>query len=250
VDSRLGDEGKIMLVDATGILLAADNPMDLLTMSNGIIRMTPIAEVDPKCGSVVQSAASSDSIASKQDDSSELIIVEPLSDSMDRFAIVVKAPSVTPFTNTLLLSLAVTSAFVGPSPYVIAATVLVVIFGSQCLYTLRHQPNKEDEGSKSPLMASSKGGWLAGFTGGGTEDKLMKADLTSRPSVHGIQVAGALPAVSIQDEASKAVDTERVEAAARMHRVMKELAKYEQQEAQRLEQERLNAEEEAKFGDY
>jgi len=238
VDTRLGDEGKIMLVDASGILLASRDPMDLLQVSNGIVHMNTIGTVDPECGTVVQSASSSDSIASTQDDSNELIIVEPLSHSMQRFAIVVKAPSVTPFTNSNLLTTAILSAFVGPAPYVLALAVTVVIFGSQCVYSLRNtsqDPNTptpaggakrislEDYGVPSP--AAKQTGWLTGFNSADVTDLATIEPKT--PTVQGVKVAGKFPGMLEENAGKKAMDMERVHAAARMHKVMKELAEYE-----------------------
>lgn len=238
VDSRLGEEGKIMLVDASGILLASRDPMDLLQVSNGIVHMNTIGTVDPKCGTVFQSASSSDSIASTQDDSNELIIVEPLRHSMQRFAIVVKAPSVTPFTNSNLLTTAILSAFVGPAPYVLALAVTVVIFGSQCVYSLRNSSQDPStptpaggakrisiEDFRGPSPAAKQTGWLTGFNSADVTDLATIEPKT--PTVQGVKVAGKFPGMLEENAGKKAMDMERVHAAARMHKVMKELAEYE-----------------------
>lgn len=138
VDGRLGDKGKMFLVDASGVLLSSRERMDLVVVENGLVRMKKCWEVDGDWWGDIRSAFREPAVASMLKDSDKTCVaVEPLDAPLQRFAAVVVAPSLFPFQNSPLIVTAGIAALVGPAPYVLGGAVAVVLFASSCLQTMK-----------------------------------------------------------------------------------------------------------------
>jgi hypothetical protein len=157
VDQRLGKEGKIILVDGSGVVLASENPFDLLVATDSAVRFKKYMEVNSGIASKVQSALTQTSIAQMQDDSAkELIVVEPLVAPMQRFAVVVVAPSLSPFTDSALFVSSIVAVFMAPAPYVMALAAAFALFLLQCISSLRYVPPERDHPIRAAARANDR----------------------------------------------------------------------------------------------
>lgn len=153
-DERLGDEGKILLVDAGARVLASQEVMDVLGVEYGRVRFRSLYEAGRSWGaSSVMNAFRVDVIKEMKTQSDKTFIaVEPLPSPLGRFGIVVVAPSREPFQNVALVGTSAIASIVAPAPYVLAGGFAVLFIIGQCFATMR----KND--GKVGFEAMSKGG--------------------------------------------------------------------------------------------
>jgi hypothetical protein len=157
-DKRLGDDGKILLVDAGGITLASQDVYDVLGVSEGRARFKSFREVGGAWTSAVNGAFPSEAepddtfrrrlsaenpvTRMKKEADGTFVAVEPLAYPLERFAIIVVAPSREPFQNVALVGTSALASVVAPAPYAITGVIAAVFVVIQCAQTIRANDGK------------------------------------------------------------------------------------------------------------
>jgi hypothetical protein len=136
VDERLGEDGEILLCDATGAVIASRNSDDLLIVDNGQVRFKNFWELGENWAGSVRSAFTGSSVRQMEvDDGDTFVAVEPLAYPLSRFAVIVVAPSWEPFQNVALMGTSAVASIVAPAPYALTGALAVVFFSVQCVKT-------------------------------------------------------------------------------------------------------------------
>jgi len=158
VDKRLGDDGSIYLCDATGAIIAARNPGDVLTVEDGVVRFKYIWEVEKKAaeGSVREAFTGSSIKTTEVDEDGTFIAVEVLDPPLARFAIVVVSRTMSSFQSTALIGTAAAAAIVSPTPYLIIIGMAVIFICGQCISTMvKNDGNVGGDASKGRVSIAA-----------------------------------------------------------------------------------------------
>jgi hypothetical protein len=187
VDERLGKDGSVYVADATGAMVASKEPEDVLTVQDGIVRYKTLWELEGKWTSSVKSAFKKDhrghvSIEAMHADEDSLVVVEPLEEPCDRFAVVVVARSFTAFEQLAMMGTAAFASIVAPAPYVLVGTLAFFFFWIQCFKTMVKNDGKVGlEGGKNRRISITA--TMAGSTkalGFAQKSDSMKPTMTSK----------------------------------------------------------------------
>jgi len=142
-DERLGSDGKIFLCDAGGVVLASQNVFDVLAVVDGQVRFRYIWEGGYAWANSISSAFTGSSVTEmKKEVDRTFVAVEPLEYPLERFGIVVVAPSREPFQNVALVGTSALASVVAPAPYAIAGAVAGLFVIGQCFATMRKNDGK------------------------------------------------------------------------------------------------------------
>lgn len=153
VDNRLGDDGAIYVCDTNGVLLSSRDRLDVLRVEDGIVQSTKIWDDGRSWSSGIREAFKGNSIEAMQTDGGTLVVVEPLESPLDRFAVVVVAPSLIPFGHVVLIGTSALASIVAPAPYAITATIATIFFCFQCFRTMVKNDGKVGYNSTSKRNA-------------------------------------------------------------------------------------------------
>lgn len=157
-DKRLGDDGNIYLCDATGSILAAKEPKDVLTVTDGVVRFKYIWEVEKKAakGSLREAFTGSSIKTTEVDEDGTFIAVEGLDPPLARFAIVVVSRNWASFQSNALIGTAAAAAIVSPTPYLIIIGMAVIFVCGQCVSTMiKNDGNVGQDSSKGRVSIAA-----------------------------------------------------------------------------------------------